>query len=139
MINDYDQISKRDDNQIYGQIKEILTTARVKAYSAVNFAMVEANWLIGKQIVEAQSGNERAEYGTQLLKYLSGQLTQDFGKGFTVTNLTYMRQFYLTFPIYHAVRDKLSWTHYRLIMKVFNENARNLIVTAYNRQFVSVA
>ena len=128
MINDNDQLSKRDDNQIYGQIKEILTTARSKAYSAVNFAMVEAYWLIGKQIVEAQAGNERAEYGTQLLKYLSEQLTHDFGKGFTVTNLTYMRQFYLTFPIRHALRDKLSWTHYRLILKVFNEKARNFYI-----------
>ena len=57
---------KNGENQIYCQIKEILTTARQKAYSAVNFAMVEAYWLIGKQIVEAQSGNERAEYGERL-------------------------------------------------------------------------
>ena len=110
-------LSKDNENQIYGQIKEILTTARTKVYSAVNFAMVEAYWLIGKQIVEAQAGNERAEYGSSLLKYLSERLTRDFGKGFTVTNLTYMRQFYLTFPIRHALRDKLGWTHYRLIMK----------------------
>jgi len=90
--------------------------------------MVEAYWLIGKQIVEAQAGNERAEYGTQLLKYLSEQLTHDFGKGFTATNLTYMRQFYLAFPIRHALRDKLGWTHYRLIMKVFDEDARNFYI-----------
>jgi predicted nuclease of restriction endonuclease-like (RecB) superfamily len=114
-----------EENQIYGQIKEILTTARAKAYYSVNFAMVEAYWLIGKQIVDAQAGNERAEYGTQLLKYLSEQLTCDFGKGFTVTNLTYMRQFYLTFPIRHALRDNLGWTHYRLIMKILNDKARN--------------
>jgi len=119
---------KNNDNQIYGQIKEILTTARAKVYSAVNFAMVEAYWLIGKQIVEAQAGSERAEYGTQLLKYLSEQLTRDFGKGFTVTNLTYMRQFYQTFPIRHALRDKLGWTHYRLIIKVIDEKARNFYI-----------
>lgn len=116
------------DNQIYGQIKEILIAARAKAYSAVNFAMVEAYWLIGKQIVESQAGNERAEYGAQLLKYLSEQLTHDFGKGFTITNLTYMRQFYHTFPIRHALRDKLGWTHYRLIMKVPDENARDFYI-----------
>jgi len=52
--------TENSDNQIYDQIKEILLTARAKAYSAVNFAMVEAYWLIGKQIVEAQAGNERA-------------------------------------------------------------------------------
>ena len=51
-------------------------------------------------------------------------MTQDFGKGFTVTNLKYMRQFYLTFPNGHALRDELSWTHYRLLMKVENDNAR---------------
>ena len=81
--------------------------------------MVEAYWLIGKQIVEAQAGSERAEYGVQLLKSLSEQLTCGFGKGFTVTNLAYMRQFYLTFPIHHALRDKLSWTHYRYLLKCF--------------------
>jgi len=114
----------QDENQIYGQIKEILTLARAKAYAAINFAMVEAYWLIGKQIVEAQAGNERAEYGTHLLKYLSEQLTCDFGEGFTTTNLKYMRQLHLTFPIRHALRDELSWTHYRLIMKVPDEKAR---------------
>ena len=91
-------LSISDKTQIYGQIKEILTMARAKAYSAINFAMVEAYWLIGKQIVEAQAGNERAEYGTQLLKYLSQQLTHDFGKGFEERELRKIRQFYLTFP-----------------------------------------
>jgi predicted nuclease of restriction endonuclease-like (RecB) superfamily len=124
-MKDEQALSNNSDKLIYGQIKEILTVARAKAYSAVNFAMVEAYWLIGKQIVGAQAGNERAEYGTQLLKYLSEQLTRDFGKGFTITNLTYMRQFYTTFPIRHALRDKLGWTHYRLILKVMDETARN--------------
>jgi len=116
------------DNTLYLQIKDILNTARKKAYSAVNFAMVEAYWLVGKQIVEAQNGNERAEYRSSLLKYLSERLTNDFGKGFTVTNLTYMRQFYLNFPIRHALRDELAWTHYRLIMKVESERARNFYI-----------
>jgi len=116
------------NNSVYNQIKEILISARTKAYSAVNFAMVEAYWLIGKQIVEEQGNNERAEYGAQLLKYLSEQLTRDFGKGFTVTNLTYMRQFYNMFPIRHALRDELAWTHYRLIMKVENDKARNFYI-----------
>jgi len=123
----YNAIAK-DENQIYGQIKEILTAARTKAYSTVNFAMVEAYWFIGQRIFDAQAGSERAEYGTQLLKYLSGQLTRDFGKGFTVTNLTYMRQFYLTFPIRHALRDELGWTHYRLIMKVSDDKARSFYI-----------
>ena len=86
--------------------------------------MVEAYWNIGKSIIEEQGGNEKAEYGTGLLKELSKQMTQDFGKGFTVTNLKYMRQFYLMFPNGHALRDELSWTHYRLLIKVENDNAR---------------
>ena len=65
-----------------------------------------------------------AEYGTGLLKELSKQMTQDFGKGFTVANLKNMRQFYLTFPNGYALRSELSWTHYRLLMRVENENAR---------------
>jgi len=127
-MSEKNTLSANNEGLIYGQIKEILASARAKAYSAVNFAMVEAYWLIGKQIVEAQAGNERAEYGTHLLKYLSEQLTHDFGKGFTVTNLTYMRQFYNMFPIRHALRDKLAWTHYRLIMKVENDSARNFYI-----------
>jgi predicted nuclease of restriction endonuclease-like (RecB) superfamily len=86
--------------------------------------MVEAYWTIGKSIIEQQMGNKRAAYGENLLKELSGQLTTDFGKGFTVTNLTYMRQFYLAFPNYHSLRDELSWTHYRYLIKVENEKAR---------------
>ena len=86
--------------------------------------MVEAYWNIGKSIVEQQDGYEKAEYGSRLIAELSKQMIVDFGKGFTLTNLKYMRQFYLTFPNSHALRDELSWTHYRLLMRVENENAR---------------
>lgn len=112
-------------NSIYLSIREILANARAKAYKAVNFAMVEAYWNVGKLIVEAQEGNERAEYGDYLLKNLSKELTKEFGKGFTVTNLSYMRQFYAMFQIHHALRDELSWTHYRLLIKIENEETRN--------------
>ena len=108
----------------YEGIKNILTTARNKVYQTANFTMVEAYWNIGKSIIEEQGGNEKAEYGTGLLKELSKQMTQDFGKGFTVSNLKNMRQFYLTFPNGYALRSELSWTHYRLLMRVENENAR---------------
>ena len=116
------------DMEFYGRIREILASARAKAYSAVNFAMVEAYWEIGKSIVEKQGGNATAEYGSRLLEELSKQMTADFGKGFTTTNLKYMRQFYLAFPNRHALRDQLSWTHYRLIMRVENEQARQFYV-----------
>lgn len=112
------------NQNFYNEIRNILLTARNKVYHIANFAMVEAYWNIGKSIIEEQGGNEKAEYGSGLLKELSKQMTHDFGKGFTVTNLKYMRQFYLTFPNGHALRDELSWTHYRLLMKVENDNAR---------------
>ena len=112
------------EQQFYEQIKFILSEARNKVYKTANFAMVEAYWNIGKSIVEQQDGYEKAEYGSRLIFELSKQMTVDFGKGFTATNLKYMRQFYLTFPNSHALRDKLSWTHYRLLMRVENENAR---------------
>lgn len=110
--------------QFYEQIKSILSDARNKVYQTANFAMVKAYWNIGKSIVEQQDGYEKAEYGSKLIVELSKQMTLDFGKGFTPTNLKYMRQFYLTFPNSHALRDELSWTHYRLLMRVENENAR---------------
>jgi predicted nuclease of restriction endonuclease-like (RecB) superfamily len=127
-MNENNTLSKNSDSLIYGQIKDILTIARAKAYSAVNFAMVEAYWFIGKRIVEAQAGNERAEYGTQLLKYLSERLTHDFGKGFDESNLRYIRQFYLTFQNCDTLRHELNWSHYRKIMKVENEKARNFYI-----------
>ncbi|MCL2639881.1 MAG: PDDEXK nuclease domain-containing protein [Phycisphaerales bacterium] len=114
----------KHETQIYSQIKEILATARAKAYAAVNFAMVEAYWLIGQQIVEVQTGNERAEYGTQLLKYLAQQLTRDFGKGFEERELRKIRQFYLAFPIRDSLRPELGWTHYRLVLRVPDDKAR---------------
>lgn len=79
-------------------------------------------------IIEAQEGNERAEYGDYLIKDLSKELTKKFGKGFTVTNLRYMRQFYIVFQKHHALRDELSWTHYRLLMKLENEEIRNFYI-----------
>jgi hypothetical protein len=130
-MNKDNTLSKSNDNLIYGQIREILTTARAKAYSAVNFAMVEAYWLIGKQIVEAQAGSERAEYGAQLLKYLSEQLTRDFGKGFDERELRKIRQFYQTFPIRDSVRPELDWTHYRLVLRVPSDQARNFYIVNY--------
>jgi predicted nuclease of restriction endonuclease-like (RecB) superfamily len=120
--------SSNSESIVYAQIKDVLIAARQRAYAAVNFAMVEAYWLIGKQIVEAQGNEERAEYGTQLLKYLSQQLTRDFGKGFEERELRKIRQFYLLFPIRDAVRPELGWTHYRLILRVQDDKARNFYI-----------
>lgn len=113
-----------DESNIYENIRATVTEAQKKVYSTVNFVMVETYWNIGKLICEAQGDNERAEYGAGLLKYLSEKLTSEFGKGFTVTNLSYMRQFHIAFPNYHALRDELSWTHYRMLLKVEDVKAR---------------
>lgn len=74
--------------------------------------------------MKMQRGNKTAKYGKQVLGELSKALSKNYDKGFTVTNLRYMRQFYLTFQNRHSLRDDLSWTHYRLIMKVNNKRAR---------------
>ena len=116
------------EDSIYKEIKSILEQARNKVYKVANSTMVEAYWNIGRVIVEKQGGSNKAEYGTALIKNLSKKMTKEFGKGFTTTNLKYMRQFYLTFQKSHALSDQLSWTHYRLLMRVENENARNFYI-----------
>lgn len=71
-----------------------------------------------------QGGAERAEYGEALIDSLAARLTSDYGKGFTRANLRNMRQFYLAFPIRHALRSELSWTHYRRLMRILDTEAR---------------
>ena len=108
------------------EIKQIVAQARQKAYAAINSAMVDAYWQMGKRIVEQeQFGKERADYGAQLLKSLSKELTAEFGKGFSVGSLYYYRQFYLTFPEIFATPWRiLTWSHYKRLMQVSNTNAR---------------
>ncbi len=114
----------KNDN-LYLNIKNILQSARDNAYRQVNFIMVEAYWNIGQQIVEEeQNGKDRAEYGSYLIKELSSKLSKDFGKGFTQQNLRNMRQFYNCFPIRSTLCSELSWSHYRLIMRLDNPQAR---------------
>jgi predicted nuclease of restriction endonuclease-like (RecB) superfamily len=117
--------AKLDISQLFKQVSEIIAEARKGAYRAVNFAMVQAYWQIGESIVNYElKGKERADYGEKTLDELARKLTADFGKGFTTTNLRYMKLFYGQFPIRHALRDELSWTHYRLLLKVKDESAR---------------
>ena len=114
-----------DDQKTYSTVRGYIIAAQKQVYSAVNSAMVTAYWNIGKQIYEACGENDRAAYGKQLLQFLSEKLTAEFGKGFDVSNLRNMRRFYVTFPIQDALRPELSWTHYRALMKVTDEAARN--------------
>lgn len=106
----------------HADIKQILQTARSKARSAVNSAMVEAYWLIGKRIVEEeQNGKNKAQYGKRLIEDLSIALQAELGKGFSYANLCNFRQFYLKFPeqeILYTLCRELSWSHLRLIMRI---------------------
>lgn len=149
------KVFKKDN--LVSDVIQIVHQSRNFAYSAVNFWMVVAYWKIGERIViEEQKGNVRAVYGQELLAKLANQLTKKLGKGYTENNLRYMRQFYLAFPIRHALRDEsssakssspirhplrdestnwgkavakvirpeLTWTHYRLLLKVENKRTR---------------
>ena len=110
---------------IYSEIRETLLSSRHQAYSAVNFAMVQAYWQIGRIIVEhEQEGSLRSGYGKSVLQELSNRLTEEFGKGFSVRTLQQMKKFYVTFPNTNALRSQLTWTHYRLLLSVENDQAR---------------
>ncbi len=116
------EISK---DQLYMGIRGVIIEARQLAARSVNTAMVQAYWQIGRMIVEdVQSGNTRANYGEDVLTTIGEQLAGEFGQGFEASNLRKMRQFYQAFPIRDALRLELSWTHYRLVMKVQNPQAR---------------
>ena len=120
-------------NNYINEIKKILKNARQKAYTAVNSAMVEAYWKIGRRIVEEeQSGRERAEYGKEIIKNLSKELTEEFGKGFGERNIRNIRQFYVLFSDYEkwkSLISKLTWTHIQKVLRVSNEKARIFYLT----------
>jgi predicted nuclease of restriction endonuclease-like (RecB) superfamily len=116
-------------NNLYQNIKTILIEARSQACRTIGVVMVNAYWQVGRLIVEEeQQGKRKADYGTKLISELSARLSKDFGKGFDERNLFYMRQFYLSFPKLNALRSELSWTHYRLLMRVENEHARDFYI-----------
>jgi len=116
-------------NKTYKAVKEILEEARSTAFRAVNFAMVQAYWNIGRVIVEGeQKGKARSDYGAYLLDELSKRLTAEFGKGFDRTNISKMRAFYLAYPIVDALRPQLTWTHYRLLLKVERPDVRQFYI-----------
>jgi predicted nuclease of restriction endonuclease-like (RecB) superfamily len=147
------EIESTPPDGFYDRIRDILEAACTGVVRTVNTAQVLSNWLMGREIVEEeQQGQHRADYGENLLQNLAQKLKQDFGKGYSYSNLKYMRQFYLAFPylltaaeIGHAVSDRsltaelsrpnpdwqpgrlhpnLSWTHYRTLVKVENPDAR---------------
>ncbi|MGP9642429.1 DUF1016 N-terminal domain-containing protein [Halomonas sp. AOP30-A1-24] len=113
-------------SDLISAITQQIEQARGQVRQAVNTAMVQSYWEIGRLIIEhEQQGNSRAEYGKQQLQQLSKQLTERLGKGFDVRNLRNMRQFYQNYPKRNAVRTELSWTHYRTLLRVENAQARD--------------
>ena len=120
-------------NNYINEIKTILKNARQKAYTAVNSAMVEAYWEIGRRIVEEeQNGKERAEYGKEILQNLSKVLTEEFGKGYSYRTLREIRQFYLMFSDFEkwrTVSAKLTWSHFQKVLRVSDEKARIFYLT----------
>ena len=113
-----------DENKFYENLRSYIVTAQKKIYAAVNSAMVTAYWQIGRDIHISCGENDRAPYGKQLIKNASAKLTEEFGKGFDETNLRKMRQFYRTFPLIEDLKPEVSWSHYRLLMRVPDDKAR---------------
>lgn len=110
--------------EFYDDIKKIINESRKNVRNYVNTTILIAYWNIGKKIVEFQGGEEKAKYGDKVISELSKQMTHDFGKGYDKSNLRHMRKFYLTFPMWDAVRRELSWTHYRLLITIENPQIR---------------
>ena len=119
-------MSGLQNQSVINEIKQILTEAREKVARTVNNELLLAYWNIGRVIVESeQAGSEKAEYGKQLLKSLSEELTRELGKGFSRSNLQNMRLLYLNYPICQSLSGKLSFTHYCELFSVSDKNARS--------------
>ncbi len=123
-----DNIQNTGTESFFNKVAELLKQARKSIVTSVNSTMVLTYFEVGKMIVEEeQSGKERAEYGNKLLSELSLRLSIEFGKGFSVTNLQQMRNFYLVYQKQQtlSVKFNLSWSHYLILMRIENENERN--------------
>ena len=130
------------DAHFIDDIRTIITKARSKAYQSINEALIRSNWEIGKRIVEEeQLGKQRADYGIQLIKSISQQLTTEFGSGYGVRNLAYFKQLYQYFPdweILHTRVQNLSWSHLRCILRVDDAQARLWYIQEAAEQMWSV-
>ena len=110
---------------LFETIKELVIKAKNVAYQSSNTILLNMYWKIGSLIIEdEQGGKNKAEYGKAVLKKLGKQLTFEFGAGYDERNLNNMRAFYQAFPIWNAVRTELSWTHYRIISRIDNQELR---------------
>jgi len=112
-------------DKLLGQLRLLIQRSRQQALHVVDVVQVRTCWEVGRHIVEfEQGGAEHARYGSNLLIRLAERLSREFGKGLDERNLRNMRAFYQVFPIWNAVRSELSWTHYRLLLRVDDAQAR---------------
>lgn len=120
------ELTKLVSPDFLADIKHIVEESRRKVYSAINTAMVDTYWLLGKRIVEEElKGKDRADYGSNLLKELSIILTKELGKGFSTNSLYYFKKFYTTFPEkLPTLWGKLTWSHYKRLLSVADPDAR---------------
>ena len=124
------EVNYEKTGDVLKDVQRIIDSSQKSAYHAVNLILLRRNWLIGKRIAEeALEGNDRAGYGAEIISSLSTKLTAQYGKGYTKTNLYYFVSFYEYYPeIFHSVSGKsslLSWTHYRVLLQVHDDAARD--------------
>ena len=117
------------NNNLLKTIVSLIDTAKEKAIRSIDFHRVDLYWNIGKYIFEEeQQGQERAEYGKYIIKYLSENLEPNFGSGYSYRQLNRYRQFYRTFPIVSALRTQLNWTQYKLLISVNDDDKRTFYI-----------
>lgn len=117
---------EKSNMQMIEEIKDVIINSRNKIAYEVNNIMLLAYWNVGRIIVEnEQNGNIKAEYGKQIMKELSRELRKILGTGFSVSNLQYMRRFYLKYQNQQTLSVKLSWSHYCQLLSIENDDERN--------------
>lgn len=115
--------------QILSDIRQIIEDTRSRVARSINHERTLAYWHIGKRIVtEEQGGLERAKYGKKLIPQLATHLSLEYGEGFSANNLWRMKDLYISFPILDALRQELSWTHYRVLVKIDDADKRNFYI-----------
>jgi hypothetical protein len=125
------------ETQLYQEICQVVKNARQRVFRVANSALLESYWEIERIIIEdEQRGAERASYGMETLKRLSGQLTLEFGRGFDESNLRNMCSFYNIFPIRDSLRHELSWSHYRILIRL--DSKRRRVKSTYRTRSASI-
>lgn len=132
-MNDIDNINKEEYRNLVSNIKELIDSARAKVAAKVNTIIVQTYWHVGEYIVNyEQNGKSQAEYGKRVMDMLSRDLTMQYGRGFSRSNVYTFRQFYLAYPKIQTLSGQLSWSHYIELLKCSDELERSF----YEKQSV---